>query len=127
MTILDTCIWVALLNNDDSCHGKAAELVLGIDTKDIQIFDYTYGEVLTVLRNKADTYKCSQFKNFLKDIKIDVFFSDINIFNLADKIFFQNPKLSFIDCLTLATAKIHNSKFHTFDKELQKVALVKDY
>ncbi len=120
MTIFDTCIWVALFNKKDNFYREAIDIITGIDTGNIVIFDFTYEEVLTVLRNKTNPEKCESFRNFLREMNIEIVFTDQNLFKIADNLFFNVKKLSFVDCLTLVATKINKANFYTFDKELQK-------
>jgi len=120
MILIDSSIWISILKDDDSQHEKGIKLIESIDEKKITIFDYTYSETLTVLKQKASLKVCFAFLKLLERMNLDVTISDISQIELANRLFFAgNNKLSFVDCLLLATAKLNNAKLITFDKELQ--------
>ncbi|MFH1218220.1 MAG: PIN domain-containing protein [Candidatus Peregrinibacteria bacterium] len=120
MTILDTSIWVALINKSDTCYEKAKKIAKETNLEELEIFDYTYIETLTVLRNKVSETACNNFLNFVKDYQKNITLSNEEIFSLANAFFFQDKTLSFTDCLLIATAKINSAKLLTFDKALEK-------
>lgn len=118
--ILDTSIWVALLDEDDSCHHDAAKIIADIHPEDLHISDYIYCEILTVLRRKNLEFMIRELINFISDFNIKVKFIDQDLFNLASSLFLNFEKLSFTDCAILATAKFNREKLFTFDKQLEK-------
>lgn len=120
MVILDTSIWIGLLDNTDSCNEKARNIVKNFYHKDLIVYDFVYTEILTVLRNKKLNLICRKIIEFLYEAELKVILSDENIFTLAHKFFFENLRLSFTDCLLMASAKINNAELVTFDKYLQK-------
>lgn len=121
MIILDTSVWIALLDQNDSCRNRAIKIVANINSGFLKVFDHIYSEVLTVLRNKALEQECPKFVNFLQTTKIKVNLINENMLTLANFFFFQYKKLSFTDCLLLAAAKTTNAELITFDKELKKI------
>lgn len=120
MIIIDSSVWVALMNPKDISHEKAKEIIAKIHYSEVQIFDHVYGEILTVLRNKFSDSFCGKFVKFFRDTKKKISLTDEEIFSFANYIFFQFKKLSFIDCLILSSAKINKTKIITFDIALQK-------
>lgn len=120
MIILDTAIWIALLKSDDSCHELAKNLVKNISPEGIWLFDHVYIESMTVLRNKSAESKCWNLRKFFEDSKIQIILTNEAIFSLANSYFFLYTKLSFVDALILASAKLNHLQLITFDKELQK-------
>lgn len=118
MIMLDTSIWVALLDQDDPCHEKAKNIAGETDTNKLKIYDHIYIETLTVLRNKISESACYRFMYFFKDINQGILLSDNENFSLANIYFFQFSKLSFTDCLLIASAKLNKTEIKTFDKEL---------
>ena len=122
MILIDSSIWVSILKEDDSQHEKGVRIIESIDEKNITIFDYTYSETLTVLKQKSSLKTCFAFLKLLEKMNLDVTVSDVPQIELANRLFFTvNNKLSFVDCLLLATAKINNARLITFDKELEKL------
>lgn len=120
MIILDTAVWIALLNKKDSCHNRAKGIAKNINYSALQIFDHIYIETLTVLRNKTTDLACKKFIKFFQDAKQDIIITNKKFFVLANHFFFRFKKLSFTDCLILAAAKVDKSQLITFDKALQK-------
>lgn len=120
MTILDTAFWVALMKSDDSNHELAKKIAKRICHDELDVYDHTYIETLTVLRNKVSELACSQFINFFKDLKINILISNEKILSLATIFFIQFKKLSFTDCMIIASAKLTGAQIFTFDKYLQK-------
>lgn len=120
MILIDTSVWVALMDSQDSCHHQAKSLVKDMFYEDVGIFDHIYSEILTVLRNKTSDENCAKFIEYLKYTKININFSSRESFFLAKAFFFKFPKISFIDSLLMAFAKETNSDLITFDKELKK-------
>jgi predicted nucleic acid-binding protein len=119
--MIDTCIWIALLRNRDTCHNQAKNIVKNIPHNKLAIYDYLYAETLTVARNKISESACQKFINFFKDCKINIQLTTEDVFTLANFLFFKFKRLSFTDCLLLASAKNNNAQLVTFDKELDKV------
>lgn len=120
MILLDTSVWVALMNKDDACHTASRSIVEKFNYEDLELFDHIYGEVLTVLRLKTTQENCEKFISYLKYIGIRLNFSSKKSFFLAQELFFAFPKISFIDSLLMAFAKENNAEIITFDKSLQK-------
>lgn len=124
MIIIDTSIWISFFNPLDSNHDKAEQLFLKIKDEDIIVFDYIYIESMTVFRNKVSDAYCTYFTQFLSDWDIPLSFTDHVQTRLATEYFFQFKKLSFTDCLILASAKVNDYEIATFDIDLQKAAKI---
>ena len=122
MIIIDSSVWISFFNPLDSNHDKAKKMFKGLNTEHIVIFDYIYTESMTVFRNKASDEFCIKFEQLLHYWDISVFFTDHSLVRLAAEYFFQFKKLSFTDCLILASAKVNNYEIATFDTALQKAA-----
>lgn len=121
MIILDSSIWVAALHESDSQHEKAVETFDSIERNKISIFDFTYIEVMNVLKRKASITICENFLELLRRMNTNILISSGKQIASTNEIFFEDLKdLSFSDCLHMATAKIFNADFFTFDKNLQK-------
>lgn len=118
MTMFDTSIWVALLDKTDPCHEKAIAVAKQTAPESLKIFDHIYAETLTVARNKISEEACGRFIDFLKDFNKEITLSDEKNFSLANILFIKFNKLSFTDCLLMASAKLNKSEIFTFDKEL---------
>lgn len=85
-----------------------------------RLFDFTYTETLTVLRNKASNKHCQSFLDLIKSLKLNIIIKNQRIINAANLFFFHFKKLSFPDCLLMAAAKAKKAQILTFDKGLQK-------
>lgn len=120
MIILDSNIWIALLNEEDSQHQRAANLLNRIEAS-ILIPEYVIIEVCTILLIKAGKKISSLFLDTILDNR------DIAI-QLSNPVFFtavisefknnQQPNLSFVDISLLYLAQQH--EVLTFDTNLQK-------
>ena len=122
MIIVDTSVWVSLFVSNDSNHDKAKEIFLSIRHNEVLVFDYVYAESLNVLRAKFNEDNCNIFINFISELENSIRFSDPAIARLATEYFFQFKKLSFTDCLILASAKLNDYEIATFDEELKKAS-----
>ncbi len=120
MMMIDSSIWVALFDKNDSCHAEAVKLMENLNSKFIKLINHVYAEVLTVLKNKKLNNECQKFINFLSITKIKINFSNENSFTLANFLFFQFKKLSFADCLLISMSNLNNTELMTFDKALKK-------
>ncbi len=122
MILIDTSVWVSFLSLADSNHEKAEKIFEGLTTNEIIVFDYIYTESMTVFRNKVADDHCQYFRKLLNELEIDLYFTDHVVIRLATEYFFKFKKLSFTDCLILASAKVNDYEIATFDIDLQKVA-----
>jgi len=121
MITLDSSIWVAALHESDSQHEKAVEAFDSIDRSKVSIFDFTYIEVMNVLKRKASMAICENFLELLCRMNTNILISSSRQIALTNEIFFEDVKdLSFSDCMHMATAKIFNADLLTFDQNLQK-------
>jgi len=118
--IIDTSFLVALLNANDNLHSKAKEAFFERKISKIQLYDYIYSETLTVLRYKAPEHQCESFLRFIAGFQMEIYLSNQKKYSLATQYFHKHKKLSFVDCLIIATAKLENATILTFDKQLQK-------
>lgn len=120
MITIDSSIWVALFDENDSCHEEAIKIIENLNSASINLIEHIYAEVLTVLRNKKLTNECQKFIDFLKAVKIKIKFLNKNSFTLANFLFFQFKKLSFTDCFLMSTAVLEKAQLMTFDKAIKK-------
>lgn len=120
MMIIDSAIWIAFLKKDDSCHELAKHVFQKLSLNEMLIYDHIYSEVMTVLRNRVSEEACMSFKNFFEDLDVPILLVNDIIFMLANLYFLLFKKLSFTDCIMLASSKIYQHELRTFDKNLQK-------
>ena len=119
MIILDSSVWIAFLNDSDSQHVKAYNLVMNLQGI-VGIPEYVLGEVCTVLVNKKGKKYADGFIDQIPQYEfLQIVYSCEDIFNQI-LVFFRSHTyrhLSFID-----TALLYYSQSHeliTFDKQLQ--------
>ena len=124
MIIVDTSVWVSFFISNDSNNHRAKKIILNKKSDELIITDYIYTESLNVLRAKFTEESYKNFAEFLNELEISLSFTDHVLVRLATEYFFQFKKLSFTDCLVLASAKINDYEVATFDKDLQKAARI---
>ncbi len=118
MQILDSNIWIAFLNKNDSQHKKAENIFSRLNAK-ILLPEYIVLEVCSVLNQKvskktADLFLKIAFLN--KDVKIlpsEDFVETVSLF-----IERKDGKLSFVDVLLLYLSE--KNEIISFDKDLKK-------
>lgn len=124
MKIIDTSVWISLFNPKDSNNNKAQNIFLDTKAEEIVMFDYVYTESMNVFRAKFSDDYCINFSQFLNYLGIPISIGDPIAIQLANIYFFRFKKLSFTDCLILASAKTNNHSITTFDKALREAALL---
>jgi predicted nucleic acid-binding protein len=120
MIILDSNIWIAYLNKNDSQHRKAVSIFSKIK-EDVLVTEYIILEVATVLSMRVDKKIADNFINLIRSNQdIEVFSSSENFFNKTLGYFleYQKGNLSFVDISLLALSK--NYQVFTFDEDLKK-------
>ncbi|MEX1014067.1 MAG: PIN domain-containing protein [Candidatus Paceibacterota bacterium] len=118
--VLDSSVWIAILDKKDSQH-KKAEKVLNNITGKVLVTEYILLEVSTVLSQKVSKNSSNDFIKFVisnRDINLKVFssqeFNSITSFYLTLK----NKRISFVDCSLIWLSKVH--RVISFDKDLNK-------
>ncbi len=123
MVILDSNVWIAFLNKNDSNHKKADEIFnkLANRREKIIITEYILLEVVTVLSQKVGKKLADQFIEIAGNTKrIEIisssadFLNDVLTFYLKQK----NRNLSFVDYSLLYLSRQY--EILTFDKELKR-------
>lgn len=123
MVILDSNVWIAFLNKNDSNHKKADEIFNKLVNKreKIIITEYILLEVVTVLSQKVGKKLADQFIEIAGNTKrIEIisssadFLNDVLTFYLKQK----NRNLSFVDYSLLYLSRQY--EILTFDKELKR-------
>jgi predicted nucleic acid-binding protein len=120
MIILDSNIWIAYLNKNDSQHSQAVSVFNKIEDN-ILITEYIILEVATVLAMRADKQIADAFIDLvMKNQDIKVLSSSKIFFNktLGHFLKYKKSNLSFVDISLLALSK--NYQVFTLDKELKK-------
>lgn len=120
MILIDSCVWIGLLDIDDSNHLRATEKMHGLNLRDVRIDDHIFGELLVVFRRKKMPDVCKNLIQFMSDLEIKIDMTSEKVFKLAASLFIKYKNLSFTDSLILAKAKTEKFELLTFDKALLK-------
>ncbi len=119
MIILDSNVWIAFLNTDDSQHKKAIKVFGEINGKKVIMPEYIFLEICTILRLRTNKEVTDSFVRYiLSNRDVDVLLSDKNLFGETIRLFLENKKISFIDTSLVALANTY--KVISFDKQLVK-------
>ena len=123
---VDTNIFVALKDKNDSTHKEAKKIALYLKKKNIKLYTSSdvIGETLTVLSRKLGKKVArSFFDNYLKSGVSEIFIDDI-IHDEARKLFFKitSKNISFIDCSSaIAMEQSKIDVVFTFDKHFKSL------
>ncbi|MBU4332625.1 PIN domain-containing protein [Patescibacteria group bacterium] len=120
MIILDSNIWIALLNIDDSDHARAQELMKDLE-ENIIVTEHVLLEVATIISQKVDKDTADNFiKRVISTKEIEIFPSSEEFLDRVIKFYLSksNRNLSFVDYSLLLLSK--RIKVITFDKILKK-------
>ena len=123
MIILDSDVWIAFLNTQDSQHKKALKVFSQIEksTDILVVPEYVVLEVVTVLRRLVSAKMASLFiKTLTQDKYIHVLPSNLKLFKSACSATYNTaqPKLSFTDITLLELS--HKMSVTTFDRALAR-------
>ena len=125
MTILDSDVWIAYFNTNDSQHLKARKVFEKISDK-IILTEYNILEISSVLLLRASKAVADSFLDIvLNNADIAVLASNEHFFNRVIKRFleFKKSSLSFVDVSLVVLSKEY--EVVTFDEKLKKVLNVK--
>ena len=120
MTILDSNIWIAWLNESDSQHGEADQVLAEV-TLPIGLPEYVLLEVATVLSRRVNKKTADGFIRYVQDNKdIQLIPSSGEFLQAVIKAYLKKPHrgLSFVDVSLTVFAK--NYSVRTFDVRLKK-------
>ncbi len=120
MKILDSNIWIAFFNIEDSQHNKAQKIFKVLENEKIIITEYIILEVASVLLNKAGRGVANTFIEMAIDNEdVELLLSDEDIFKITLMRFQQGfkKKLSFIDASLVCLSGEY--EIMTFDKDLK--------
>ena len=119
LIVVDSSIWVSLLDQDDSQHKKAKSFFTDHKEETIIVTEYIVLEVSTILeqhvgKQAADLFieKTCQNSSVQFRPSSPSFFSEIILFYLKD----HHKHLSFVDVSLLYLSRLH--PIYTFDKKL---------
>ena len=117
--ILDSSVFIAYLNENDSQHKKALLIFKNLSVESILISEYVLLEVLTVIQNKVSKSQALKFKNFIIENFSDSILRSDDFFGDTFDLFGENSgKLSFVDVSLLVLSKKY--EVITFDKNLKR-------
>ena len=123
MTVLDSDIWIAFFNTNDSQHAKARRLLhtLELQQEEVGVHEYVILEVVTVLRRIASPKQAAAFvRAIAASTALRVLYSDPETVRDVCAVVYgrQHPKLSYTDLVLLRLSLIHS--VHTFDRVLKR-------
>ncbi len=122
MVIVDSNIWIAFFNLEDSTHKKSFEILSKYDKSrnKVAVTDMIVAEVCTVLKNKKKFSEAVKFLNFI---------DNHDVFIVKSKSYFKGTteefrhsgsnRLSFVDLSLLELAKT-GYKIETLDLALKR-------
>jgi predicted nucleic acid-binding protein len=119
MIILDSNIWVAFFNFEDSQYKSAKDVMSQISTS-LLVPEYVVIETCTVLTQKTNKSSTNKFLDFIfSNSDIEILYSGMDFFQNVLALYrkFNNEQLSFIDIALLYLSNQH--EIVTFDKVLQ--------
>jgi len=121
--IFDSNIWVALFNEADSTHKKAARIMQAQPF--IYLPDFILAEAATVLKYKKDFSAAEKYIEFvLNNNDIEILYTSFHFEQFKDAFLdTKQNKLSFIDASLVAMSLEYDVV--TLDKELAKIIKVK--
>jgi predicted nucleic acid-binding protein len=118
MVILDTNVWVAALNIEDSLHEKAQKIFELCKQEVLGLPEYVYVETVQVLHRRAGVALSKQFVFMINDTKgVEMLDTDAELRKNIDTLYIESSNtLSFTDCSLLYLSKTY--QVITFDKQL---------
>ncbi len=130
MLFVDTSAFIAIVNEGDSWHGKALELLGKIEKGDLEFkrivtSDYVIDETITRMRFSVGYKEAVEWgRNILASNVVDRINVDEEIFNRAWELFekYDDKMLSFTDCTSFSIMeKMGIRKVFAFDEDFDKV------
>lgn len=127
--LIDADALVALAKEDDSNHKKAVKIAQRLKKETLYVTALTIPEAATVLSYRVSQEAAQKFLKEARQKKLIELPLTTQASVLADEIFLKQTKkgTSWIDCLNVAIAKIHNlAGIFSFDRFYQKFGLLID-
>lgn len=121
---VDSSYIIALVNENDSLHEKALDLLKLLESNDCYISNLIMNEVVTVIGNKIDLQTSIETFNLLNTTFKSIDECHIKDFNNQTMIQYEkyNAKLSFIDSSIIICMNFSNiDNLISFDKEFNMV------
>jgi len=130
---IDTNIFVALKDKNDSTHTRALGMLAQIEKQKIALFTSSdiIGETLTVMAMKLGKAAANDFLSGYMISGVEEIFVDEEIHTQSRELFFQvvSKNVSFIDCSSVVVMrKEHIQTIFTFDRDFKKfdIALLEE-
>ena len=120
MILLDTNVFVALVNKSDALHSRARQAIIELQ-EPIYLHEHVYIETLTVLATKYGMLAVEKFVSFVAQGQVVLFLpSNASDLSSITSLFRTRSagKLSFVDATLLYWSRSYNVL--TFDKELAR-------
>ena len=120
MIVLDSSVWVAFFDKDDSFHHRATQIVSSLQER-IALPEYVLLEVTTVLSQKAGKSLANVFlRKITTNQDVQVLSSSQQFLDAVIHLYLSktNGKLSFVDYALLYLSS--KTRVVTFDKDLKK-------
>ncbi|MBT9171078.1 MAG: 23S rRNA-specific endonuclease VapC20 [Actinobacteria bacterium] len=123
---IDSNVFIAELNKDDSLHNRAKAVLRNIEKQNLSAItsNFIINEAITVLSQRVNKATAIAFANFIydSDTAIEIITINKNIEMRAID-YLKNLKsknISFCDCATLAVLEMFNiNNLATFDKDFK--------
>ena len=87
MILLDSNIWIAFFNFDDSQHKNAKKVMLRV-SKEFAVSEYVIIEVCTVLTQKVNKQAANKFLDFIfRNTDIQILYSGVDFFRQVSQLY----------------------------------------
>jgi len=118
--VIDSNVFYAFLNEEDSLHLEAEELLWKISDKIIIVPYSVLLEVTTLLSYRQWKEKANNFIKILQDTD-NVFIVSNSVYDDIELFLDINAKISFADISLISICKKYNANLVTFDKQLANI------
>ena len=117
LTILDSNVWIAFFDKEDSTHKKAVQVFKKLKVSELAVTEYIILEVASILKKYAGLDVANAFLSGLVDEQVTII-EDEHLLKETVKIFANSARnnLSFVDCSLVYLSGTY--KVITFDKKL---------
>ena len=124
---VDTNVFYALRDKNDSTHKKAVKILDEIQEKNISLFtsSYVIGETLTLISLRLGKRQAIEFVEQVEVLAEEIFITRENHMSTINLFLKQKSKnISFIDCSSVVVMKENGIKYaFTFDKHFEKLGV----
>lgn len=125
---VDTNVFVAIRDTNDSTHEKAVRLSQRLDDRGVKLFTSSdiLGETLTVLSKKLGKAVCNDWYRDFQISDVSEIFIDKFLHKESRDLFrrIKSKNISFIDCSSAVAMRRHKIKtIFSFDKDFKKLGV----